>query len=55
MMENSKQIRPEWVPSAYQEENEDLKKQVIVKMDRENGFVKKGLNRPLRRTIKHRK
>ncbi|MCS3737102.1 hypothetical protein FHS10_005071 [Mucilaginibacter dorajii] len=52
-MANSKQIRPEWVPSAYQEKDEALKKQVIVKMDGENGLVKKGLNRPLRRMTKH--
>jgi hypothetical protein len=55
MMENPKQIRPEWVPSGYQEKNEDVKKQVVVKMGGENDFAKKGLKRPLRRTIKHRK
>jgi hypothetical protein len=45
MMENSKQIRPEWVPSGYEKEEGTLKKQAVVKTGDVNSLVKKDLNR----------
>ncbi|MDN3579573.1 hypothetical protein [Mucilaginibacter flavus] len=45
-MENLKQIRPEWVPLAYQDKVEEATaKQTIVKADVGNGFAKKGMKK----------
>ncbi len=45
-MENLKQIRPEWVPLAYQDKAEEAAgKQAIVKANVGNGFAKKGMKK----------
>ncbi len=45
-MDKSKQIRPEWVPLAYQYNAEEATAtQAIVKADVGNGFAKKGMKK----------